>query len=74
VRKQKVTLIEQAGGGWLWAELDRKYQSAASAQRAVRRDARVLSKAYGAVIQLIEWHPNTRAGELAVKVLTEEQA
>lgn len=64
-----VTIIQQKDG-WLNATYNRKYRTAFGALNAVKRDDRRRSK-NGTVITTIEWRPNTRWGELAVRSLSE---
>lgn len=63
--------IAEVDGGWLWRERDRKYKAAANALKAVKRDARHITKHLPntAVIQVISWHPRTTTGRIVCKAL-----
>lgn len=66
--------VRELPSGWLRKETGRTYKTAASANRAIRREAKqiVRNNSNSAVIQPITWEPTTRAGIAVARVLSEQ--
>ena len=57
--------------GWLWLEHDRKYRSLVYALRAINADSAKIARTFGACATIIHYEPQTGAGSLVVKAITE---